>query len=365
MKNKCFWMAAIAVTVSMTSCSLEEVVEQPAPQAIGFSSFVGKPTKAVTEIVNPSTTEPGDGKAALSTFYVFGRYGDNNGGTYDKEVYNNAAVTVSATNSVVGPNEVKYWIAGKYYKFAAYSDGNSQINGTGEGATVSFGTDGNITISNYSADTKDLILAMPPEVSTGATISSQPNAVELTFNHLLSQVSFQFVGSGFPTGYKIKIEGLTFSVNNTATYTGSNTSGSWGTPTTFATKSYSVNSGSSFAFGTATKSDANFVIPQNYSSDIKATFTATIYDNHGSEVATKNFETVSLLATNAANSGGTPSIPSQWEAGYRYQYNITINPDNMGNMYPIKFTVTSVEGWQNKETNGYETGINTPSTASN
>lgn len=363
MKKKCFWMAAIAVTVSMTSCSLEEVVEQPAPQAIGFSPFVGKPTKGVTEIVNPGTSTGG---TPLSTFYVFGRYGASTG-TYDKEVYNNAAVTVSSINTDVGPDNVQYWVPNKYYKFAAYSDGNSQINGTdGNSPTVSFGTDGNITISNYSANTKDLILAMPGQVSTGATISSQPNAVQLTFNHLLSQVSFQFVGSGFPTGYKIKIEGLMFSVNNTATYTGPNTSGSWDTPTTSATKSYSVNSGSSFAFGTETKSDANFVIPQSYSSDIKATFKATIYDNHDSEVATKDFETVSLLATTAAaNSGGTPSIPTQWVAGYRYQYNITINPNNMGNMYPIEFTVTKVEGWQDKETNGYETGINTPSTASN
>lgn len=203
---------------------------------------------------------------------------------------------------------------------------------------------------------------MPNKIDN--VVPATQGAVQLTFNHLLSQVSFQFVGSGFPTGYQIKIEDLKFSVNNTATYTGSNTSGSWGTLTTSATKSYSVNSGSSFAFGTATKSDANFVIPQSYSSNIKATFKATIYDNYDSEVATKDFETVSLLAATAATQV-TPSIPTQWEAGYRYQYNITINPDNMGNMYPIEFTVNKVEGWQDKETNGYETGINTPSTASN
>lgn len=352
-------MAAMIVTVSMVSCSLEEVVEQPASQAIGFSPFVGKPTRGVTEIISPNENED-TGKDALNTFYVFGRYGNTQNGTYDKEVYDNAAVNVTSGNYTnVGPSDVQYWVPNKYYKFAAYSDGNSQINGTdGNSPTVSFGTDGNITISNYSANTKDLILAMPGQVSTGATISSQPNAVQLTFNHLLSQVSFQFVGSGFPTGYKIKIEGLMFSVNNTATYTGPNTSGSWETPTTSATKSYSVNSGSSFAFGTETKSDANFVIPQSYSSEIKATFKATIYDNHGSEVATKDFETVSLLDnTAAANSGGTPSIPTQWEAGYRYQYNLTITPSNMGNMYPIEFTV-SVEDWQDKTTGGYDTVIN-------
>lgn len=351
-------MAAMIVTVSMVSCSLEEVVEQSASQAIGFSPFVGKPTRGVTEIISPNENED-TGKDALNTFYVFGRYGNTQNGTYDKEVYDNAAVNVTSGNYTnVGPSDVQYWVPNKYYKFAAYSDGNSQINGTEEtNPKVSFGTDGYITISNYSADEKDLILATPDQVSTGATISSQPAAVSLTFKHLLSQVSFQFEGENFPTGYTIKIESLKFYVNNTATYTGS--SSSWGTPNTSAEKSYTVNSGSSFAFDTATKSDANFVIPQSYnSSDIKATFKATIYDNHGSEVATKDFETVSLLAnTAAANSGGTPSIPSQWEAGYRYQYNLTITPSNMGNMYPIEFTV-SVEDWQDKTTGGYDTVIN-------
>lgn len=346
------------VTVSMVSCSLEEVVEQPASQAIGFSPFVGKPTRGVTEIVNPGSGSPGDGKAVLSTFYVFGSYGDTQNGTYDNEVYNNAEVTVSSTNTEVGPDDVQYWVPNKYYKFVAYSDGNSQINVTETNPTVSFGTDGNITISNYSADEKDLILATPAEVSTATLNGTTPGAVSLTFKHLLSQVSFQFVGSGFPDGYQIKIEGLTFYVNNTATYTGSNASGSWSSLTYSVEKSYAVNSGNSFPFGTATKSDANFVIPQSYSSEIKATFKATIYDNHGSEVATKDFETVSLLDnTAAANSGGTPSIPTQWEAGYRYQYNLTITPSNMGNMYPIEFTV-SVEDWQDKTTGGYDTVIN-------
>lgn len=339
MKKNKFWLAAMAVTVSMASCSLEEVMEQPEPQAIGFSSFVGKPTRAVTEIVNPNGSASGV-QTPLTKFYVFGRYGDKNGADYGNVVYENAEVTVNGSSFTnVGPADVQYWALNKDYKFAAYSDGNSKIE-----SNISFGTNGNITITGYSAGSNDLILATPDEVQTGATISAQPNVVPLTFNHLLSQVSFQFVGEGFPAGYKIKIEGLAFSVNNTATYTSSNNS--WGDPTTSASKGYTVASGAAFAFNTQTKSDANFVIPQSYSSDITATFTATIYDKYNSEVASKAFTTASLLANS------TTGIPAEWVKGNRYQYNIKITPSEMTNMFPIKFTVTTVSEWVNNATPG-------------
>lgn len=340
MKKNKFWLAAMAVTVSMASCSLEEVMEQPEPQAIGFSSFVGKPTRAVTEIIKPDGTESGVQKR-LTNFYVFGRYGDKNGANYSNVVYENAEVVVSNSSFTnVGPTDVQYWALNKDYKFAAYSDGNSKIE-----SDISFGTDGNITITDYEAGDKDLILAIPDEVQTGATITEgNPDAVSLTFNHLLSQVSFQFVGEGFPAGYQIKIEGLTFSVNNTATYTSSNNS--WGEPTTSASKGYTVGTGTAFAFDTQTKSDANFVIPQSYSSDITAAFTATIYDKYNSEVASKAFTTASLLAESASG------IPAEWVKGYRYQYNIKITPSEMTNMFPIKFTVTTVSDWLDSTTPG-------------
>lgn len=339
MKKNKFWLAAMAVTVSMASCSLEEVMEQPEPQAIGFSSFVGKPTRAVTEIIKPDGTESGVQKR-LTNFYVFGRYGDKNGANYSNVVYENAEVVVSNSSFTnVGPTDVQYWALNKDYKFAAYSDGNSKIE-----SDISFGTDGNITITDYEAGGKDLILATPVEVQTNATISAQPNVVPLTFNHLLSQVSFQFVGEDFPAGYKIKIEGLTFSVNNTATYTSSNNS--WGEPTTSASKGYTVGTGTAFAFDTQTKSDANFVIPQSYSSDITAAFTATIYDKYNSEVARKAFTTASLLAESASG------IPEEWVKGYRYQYNIKLTPSEMTNMFPIKFTVTTVSDWLDSTTPG-------------
>lgn len=341
MKKNKFWLAAMAVTVSMASCSLEEVMEQPEPQAIGFSSFVGKPTRAVTEIIKPDGTESGV-QNRLTNFYVFGRYGDKNGANYSNVVYENAEVTVDDSNfENVGPTDVQYWALNKDYKFAAYSDGNSKIE-----SNISFGTDGNITITGYSAGSNDLILATPAEVQTNATISAQPNAVPLTFNHLLSQVSFQFVGEGFPAGYQIKITDLTFSVNNTATYTSSTEDWVVSVSASSVDREYTVKNPNSFAFATETKSDANFVIPQSYSSDITAAFTATIYDKYNSEVASKAFTTASLLANS------TTGIPAEWVKGNRYQYNIKITPSEMTNMFPIKFTVTTVSDWLDSTTPG-------------
>lgn len=347
MKKNKFWLAAMAVTVSMASCSLEEVMEQPEPQAIGFSSFVGKPTRAVTEIIKPDGTASGV-QTPLTKFYVFGRYGDKNGANYSNVVYENAEVTVNGLSFTnVGPADVQYWVPDKDYKFVAYSDGNNSLTTTDK---VSFDDNGHITITDYEAGSNDLILATPAEVQTDATISAQPNAVPLTFNHLLSQVSFQFVGEGFPAGYQIKIEGLTFSVNNTATYTSSD--GAWvvSDPASSASKGYTVASGAAFAFDTKTTSDANFVIPQSYSSDITATFTATIYDKYNSEVASKAFTTASLLASSASG------IPTKWDKGYRYQYNIKLTPSEMTNMFPIKFTV-SVKGWENNATPGADNDL--------
>lgn len=334
MKKKVFWLAAMAVTVSMASCSLEEVVEQPTPQAIGFSSFVGKPTKAATEIVGVG------GASGLTKFYVFGKYGDATG-TYDVEVFNNSEVAVNALNTPSTPTgEQKYWVANKKYMFAAYSDGNNQLT-TG----VSFDQSGHITITGYTAGNNDLILAAPNEITTDATISSQPNAVELEFKHLLSQVAFEFK-NGFNNGYQVKITGLQFSVPNTATYSFQTSTYKWDTPNTSANKEYTVNSDAAFDNSETKQSEYNFVIPQNNSS-INASFTVTVYDTDGSTVvATKNYTdgNVVSLAT------GTTTTPAEgsnvWTPGYKYKYTATIDAKILDDvLFPIQFTVTSVDTW--------------------
>lgn len=332
MKKNKFWLAAMAVTVSMASCSLEEVMEQPEPQAIGFSSFVGKPTRAVTEIVNPGSTGSG---TPLSTFYVFGKYGDAVGGTYTNDVFSNTSVTVTETNTEIAT--AQYWVPNKSYKFAAYSDGNSKIE-----SNISFGTDGNITITGYSAGLNDLILATPAEVQTGATITEDnPSAVSLEFNHLLSQVGFEFT-NGFTNGYKVQITGLKINIPNKATY--SKTSAySWGAPNTNADKTYTVNGGDKFDSSASKLSEYNFVIPQNNES-LNAEFTVTVYDNNDIQIIQKEFPNVSLATGTTTTPGSDNNV---WTPGYKYKYTATIDASVLDDvMFPIEFKVVAVEGWE-------------------
>lgn len=334
MKKKVFWLAAMAVTVSMASCSLEEVVEQPTPQAIGFSSFVGKPTKAATEIV-------GVGGSGLTTFYVYGAYGTD-GTNYAIDVFDGNSVTVTNVNTPSTPTgETKYWVANKQYKFVAYSNGNSTHN------NVSFNGDdkGHITITDYEAGTSDLILAERSVITTDISGTS-PGAVELEFKHLLSQVAFEFK-NGFTNGYKVAITGLQFDVPNKATYSYQSTAYSWGTPATDDTKEYAVNGGAPFAnAGEAKLSEYNFVIPQDNSS-INASFTVTVYESDGSTVvATKSYNANVSLATGTTTdpTGGSTNV---WTPGYKYKYTATITADILGDvLFPIQFTVTSVDTWK-------------------
>ena len=338
MKKKMFWLAAMAVTVSMASCSLNEVMEQPEPQAIGFSSFVGKPTKAANQIINPGAV--GDG-TALSKFYVFGNYGDATG-TYTNEVFSNTEVSVSSTGTEI--STAQYWIPNKFYKFAAYSNGNSSLTVTSE---VSFDENGHITITDYSAGTNDLILATPNEVQTSLTISAgSPGAVELTFSHLLSQVGFQFA-NGFTNGYTVKITNLKFSVPNKATYSYQTSAYSWDTPDTNNDKEYTVNGNNAFDNSVAQSSEYNFVIPQSNMA-FNASFTVTVYDNNGTQVIEKSFSNVSLATGTTTAPGGDDNV---WTPGYKYKYTATIDASVLDDvMFPIKFKVDAVEIW--KESTG-------------
>ena len=334
----------MAVTVSMASCSLEEVVEQPTPQAIGFSSFVGKPTKAATEVIAPNGTA-GSGKTALTKFWVFGNYGSKDGGIYGTVVFNNEQVTVTSDSySEVGPTTTKYWVADKDYMFVAYSNGNTQLTTTNG---VSFDNSGHIEITDYTAGDNDLILATPGKIYSGTSIASQPDAVELEFKHLLSQVAFEFK-NGFTNDYKVKITGLQFSVPNKATYSYQGAY-SWDTPDTEATKVYAVNGDAAFDNSAEKQSEYNFVIPQNNSS-ITASFTVTVYESDGSSVvATKNYtadKAVSLATgTTTDPTGGNDNV---WTPGYKYKYTATIDANILNDvLFPIQFEVTSVDTWKN------------------
>lgn len=347
MRKSIFLLAAAAV---FAGCTQTEVLEVAENRAISFDPFVGKATRAATEIVDPSA---GSG-TKLTKFYVFGQYGESSGTTYGNVVYTNAKVDVTSSHTNVSPTDnIQYWVPGKKYMFAAYSDGNDQIQTTESGATVSFGNDGHIKIENYQAGTNDLILAIPNAVTTTGDLSaSNPGAVQLTFKHLLSQVKFKFTCASFPTDYTLDINELKIDgVPNKATYSYQNDSYTWGSVdnSTGNTQDLSFSNITGVQLNTPKTSDANFVIPQAYtntgSNNLTATFKVTVKDNHGSNIVSEQLLTTTALLVSSGN-------VTQWKAGYRYQYNIKLTPENVGGMYPIQFTVVDVEDWKDEPNSG-------------
>ncbi len=352
MRRSIFWRAA--TVVAFASCTQSEVLEVAENHAISFDPFVGKATRAATEIVDPNT---GSG-TKLTTFWVFGRYGESSGATYGNVIYTNAEVDVSSSHTNVGPTgNTQYWVPDMKYMFAAYSDGNNQIQPTGSGTTVSFDNDGHITISNYQAGSNDLILATADK-TTGNSIQSDPGAVSLTFNHLLSQVKFKFDCTAFPTGYTLAISDLKIeNVPNKATYSYATSAYGWTGITAGNVATLIFSDITEFDKAVSQTSDANFVIPQSYTAstndNLTATFKVTVKDNYGSEIVSgKSLATNTLLV-------GSGNV-SEWQAGYRYQYNIALTPTNVGGMYPIQFSVDKVEGWRDDTNNGLSLAGNNP-----
>lgn len=298
--------------LAFASCTQNEVLDVNENRAIGFESFVGKPTKAVNDLT----------KDELNGFYVFGNYTPTPSGT-ETAVFSNEVVTKSGENW--NTTTTAYWQPNSTYKFAAYADGTSYPKI--DGATF---TSSQISIP-YTVSTNDLILATK-EVTTGDDVSSVGN-VQLVFNHLLSKVKFTFT-SGFtsPT-YKMTISNLKFNAPKKGTYTTEWTGHSDPADYEFATIS-------DIETGTPGESEENYVLPQS-NSTLEVTFTVKVTDG-GSFNKTNNLK-ASLNVTEGDNTG-------EWVSGYVYNYKATITPANVDPSLEdqvIKFTVDTVEDWQN------------------
>ena len=166
-----------------------------------------------------------------------------------------------------------------------------------------------------------------------APTAGQEKSVPLTFKHLLSKVKFTFSTNAVPEAYKMAVSALKFNgIKTAATCVFSNNAIS--TDWTGSNGEYSIATLSDYAVtgGSASTEDI-LVIPQS-NTDIEASFTVTIYDENTNEVIATNDFTASLDCT-------------EWVEGYVYNYTATINPDKVdGNLKPIIFTVTEVDGWE-------------------
>lgn len=322
MKRSLFWLGAAAM--ALASCTNSEVMEVAENRAIGFSSFVGKPTKAVTAVESLS-----DGQ-----YYVFGNYNDQS--TWDGQAFNNEINTATY-----------YWQTGKTYRFGAYADG---AGGKLDDTQVSFSaTDQKLTFTNYTPnDSKDLVVAATDDIS--ADNYTGGNKVDLTFSHMLSQVKLTFTTDAADT-YKLTITDVKIN-GAVSTATGTyieGTGASWDTGS--ATAGYSYEDFKTTTDGTIAisketpASQVKLVIPQGSTNSLTVTFTATIKGEKpaGTSIHTKNF--TATLGHNLTTSGATANT---WSAGYCYNYTAKIDiddiVDNASSLVPITFT-PSVTDW--------------------
>lgn len=309
--KKSLFLLGVAVA-ALTSCTNNEVMEVAENRAIGFSSFVGNTTKAVTEFT---------GSATSADIYVIGFYGEN-GGELNQPVFKNELGST-----------LYYWNEDKDYIFGAYADGKG-----GKFDGVAFDpTNSKLTFTNYTPSTKDLVAAVSDKVQN-VTAASQ-GAVSLSFKHMLAQVGFTFntqVGQEYTLAISdIQIEKAIKTA--TGTYTKSGDAIAWdGSATGEGEASYAYTDIADLANGTTnSNSEYNLVIPQAVSG-IKVTFTASISGVGIDPAKTRDIE-VTL-----------PTTPvSTWTAGYKYNYTTTINAEDITDeLKPIKFTVTEIPTWE-------------------
>ena len=172
--KKLFIMGLAAMGLALTACNSDETVEMAKGNAIGFKTFVNNSTRA-------TDTE----ESNFTAFKVWGKMSkDNQTGT----PFDGVVVSKGAQNGWTYTTPV-YWENGYSYSFVALAPVDA-FTMTDPNAYQNYGS---IAFNNYAkAGETDLVYAAKDcgEVTVAANICPAP--VNLTFNHMLSRVRFQF-----------------------------------------------------------------------------------------------------------------------------------------------------------------------------
>ena len=309
MKKVMLSLATVAMAIS--SCTNQEVIDVPQSKAIGFSTYVGKSTRA--DVTTDNITE----------MYVYGQHGDVidfDGGTTAKVTKENGTWTYSP---------LRYWVADEIYYFAATAPMVS-------GATY---TNGSLSFAYTVTDGEtDLVTAANAAVTASASGNS---AVDFTFKHALSKVQFTF-NSEWDKNSTVTVSNVTLSnVKNEGTITTTaNSTQNWAATSGDATYTYAsptipVNENN--AVSVAADPIVKYLLPQTLTADaITLTFTVTV-ETEGVDAPKTKTRSVSLPV----------EIVSAWAEGNVYNYSLTINAANVFEEQPIEFGTVTVDVWGN------------------
>ena len=310
---------AILGVAAFAACSQEMTLETPKGAAIAFdNAFVENAVRA-----NDLTAE---------NIYNFGVYGSViNSQSQEGMIFNNQEVTKSSSSYIYSPEQ--YWIAGATYDFVALAP-RANANWTYAPAVATQAKNGTITFNNEAAGANQDLIFASAHRETAASLTTAPDAVAFTFNHVLSRVKFTFK-NGFAEGQNIELKVTNVHITNA-----------------HKNGTLAVENGATAA--TWTPADANLNVDFGDAGTEKLDVNATGTTEHFYLIpaeATYNV-TFDVELFQAGVSVDTynryANVAVTLEKGKSYDFQATLNQDNTsdeGELYPIEFTVADVEDW--------------------
>lgn len=318
--KKLFIMGLAAMGLALTACNSDETVEMAKGNAIGFKTFVNNSTRA-------TDTE----ESNFTAFKVWGKMSkDNQTGT----PFDGVEVSKDAKKGWIYTTPV-YWENGYSYSFVALAPVDA-FTMTAPNAYQNYGS---IAFNNYAKEGEtDLVYAAKDCGKVTVAANTCPNAVDLTFNHMLARVRFQFKNA--------MDDGSTLTVTDVK-ITNAYKSGTaelkavfddlkWVVPdeaTDEATGELAFDDATTtqFAQNASCVTGHKYMIPAPQAKVYKVTFKVTRTHNG---VTDKYTHTVDLPET-----AMKPGMSYQFTAEFTHE---NINPDQV--LCPIKFTAT-VNSW--------------------
>ena len=314
--KKFFIMGMAAMGLALTACNHDETVEGAKGNAIGFNTFVNNSTRA-TDANNDNFT----------SFKVWGlmNKGEQTGTPF-------VGVDVTKAEGAWSYGTPVYWEKGYSYSFVALAPNDAY---TFTAPTV-INTWGSLTFDNKTGETDLLYATQKQGTVEGNTC---PPAVNMTFNHMLSRVRFQFK-NGMDDGSKLTVTDVKITdayTNGTATLAENLNALTWTTETTTGNLAFDNAETVGFAQSEFCTTGHKYMIPAEKAYNV--TFTVTREYNG---VTDSYNHKVTLPVTTM-----TQGLSYQFVAEFTSN---NIDPDN--ELCPIKFTAT-VNDWKTFDNNSF------------
>lgn len=327
-------------SIALLSCSQDETVATMDRVAIEFDKV----------FVENSTSSRAATDITLDNLYNFSVYGSVVKGDQEGNIFNEQKVEKTAGGYTYSP--AQYWIPSASYHFTAIAPHDGHWTYACKPGTEStYGTKqaqyGTITFDNGSADAEQDLLWAYQTAETVASISESPEAVNFSFQHMLSRAKFTFK-NGFAEGSNISLKIKDVTITNahkvgTIELNGNNLPVVWtvaeGTaeaPNTFE-KNFGDANGKPVAdyYGpqTSANTDHYYLIPVE-----DASYTI--------EFSVDLYQAGVLLQENIAKTAQITSL--DMKRGYSYEFKAELNASNTSNdgaLEAIEFNVTGVQGW--------------------